>query len=116
MRNQTPLVPGQPAFDVTVYIVLNDFGPLGRAYCETDETDADEETLVENILSGQYSQPLGVVAFNAAEGWARDVTEDIARAVLSRASTERRSIGVATQDFLVRALGADVPVGDQTPE
>ena len=25
MRNQTPLVPGQPAFDVTVYIVLNYF-------------------------------------------------------------------------------------------
>jgi hypothetical protein len=95
---------------VTVYIVLNDFGPLGHAYCETDETDetdADEETIVENILSGQYSHPLGVVAFNAAEGWARDVTEDIARAVLSRASSERRSIGVATQDFLVRVLGAD---------
>ena len=107
MRTQTPLAPGQSAFDVTVYIVLNDFGPLGHAYCETDETDADEETIVENILSGQYSHPLGVVAFNAAEGWARDVTEDIARAVLSRASTERRSIGVATQDFLLRVLGAD---------
>jgi len=50
MRNQTPLVPGQPAFDVTVYIVLNDFGPLGRAYCKTDETDADEESIVENIF------------------------------------------------------------------
>ena len=112
MRNQTPLVPGQPAFDVTVYIVLNDFGPLGRAYCESDETDADEETIVENLLSGQYSHPLGVVAFNAAEGWARDVTEDIARAVLSHASTERRSIGVATQEFLVRVLGADVPTAD----
>ena len=37
MRNQTPLAPGAPAFDVTVYIVLNDFGPLGRAYVETDE-------------------------------------------------------------------------------
>ena len=108
MRNQTPLVPGRPAFDVTVYIVLNDFGPLGHAYCgKPDGTDADEETIVENILSGRYSHPLGVVAFNAAEGWARDVTEDIARAVLSRASTERRSIGVATQDFLVRVLGAD---------
>ena len=107
MRNQTPLVPGRAALDVTVYIVLNDFGPLGHAYCETDETDADEEAIVENILSGLYSHPLGVVAFNAAEGWARDVTEDIARAVLSRASTERRSIGVATQDFLVRVLGAD---------
>ena len=26
MRNQIPLVPGQPAFDVTVHIVLNYFG------------------------------------------------------------------------------------------
>ena len=113
MRNQTPLAPAiQSAFDITVYIVLNDFGPLGRAYCETDETDADEETVIENILSGQYSHPLGVFAFNAAEGWARDVTEDIARAVLNRASTERRSIGVAAQEFLVRALGTDVPAGD----
>ena len=57
MRNQAPLAPGQPASDVTVYIVLNDFGPLGRAYCETDEDEADEETIVENILTGQYSHP-----------------------------------------------------------
>jgi hypothetical protein len=74
MRNQTPLAPGEPAFDVTIHIVLNDFGPLGRAYCETDETEADEATIVENILSGQYSCPLWVVALNTAEGWARDVT------------------------------------------
>jgi hypothetical protein len=39
MRSQTPLAPSEPAFDVTVHIVLNDFGPLGRAYVETDETD-----------------------------------------------------------------------------
>ena len=107
VRNQTPLVPSQPAFDVTVYIVLNDFGPLGNAYCETDETDADEETIVENILRGQYSRPRSTLP----KAWARDVTEDIARAVLSRASTERRSIGVAAQDFLVRVLGADVTNG-----
>ena len=38
MRNQTPLVPGQPAFDVTVYIVLNFFGSrMGRAYAETSD-------------------------------------------------------------------------------
>ena len=84
---------------------------MGQAYCETDETEADEETIVENILSGQYSHPLQVIALNTAEGWARDVTEDIARAVLSRASTEHRSIGVAAQDFLVRVLGADVTNG-----
>ena len=57
-----------------------DFGTLGRAYVETDEARADEPTIIENILNGEYSQPLRVAAFNTAEGWARDVTEDIARA------------------------------------
>ena len=104
MRNQTPLAPRKPAFDVTVHIVLNDFGPLGRAYCETDETEADEKTVVENILSGQYSSPLQVVAFNIAEGWARDVTEDIAWAVLSLARRENRSIGKSAQEFLESAF------------
>ena len=86
MRTQTPLAPGEP--DVTVYIVLNDFGPLGRAYCETDEAEADQTTIVENIPNGQYSHPLRVVAFNTAEGRVEDVTEDIAIAVLSRARSE----------------------------
>ena len=71
MRNQTPLAPNEPTFDVTVYIVLNDFGPLGRACVETDEAEADEDTIIENILSGQYSHPLRIVAFNTVEGWAR---------------------------------------------
>jgi hypothetical protein len=109
MRTQTPLAPREP--DVTFHIVLNDFGPLGRAFVETDEAQADEATIVENILSGEYSHPLRVFAFNTAEGWSRDVTEDIARVVLSKAR-EHRSIGIAAQEFLVRALGVDAPAGD----
>jgi len=42
MRNQTPLAPAGPASDTTVYLVLNDFGPLGRAYVETDEAHAND--------------------------------------------------------------------------
>ena len=112
MRNQTPLAPREPGLDVTVHIVLNDFGPLDRAYVETDEDEADEATIVEDILTGQYSRPIRVIAFNAAEGWARDVTEDIARAMLSKASTERHSIAIAAQEFLVRVLGVEAPTGD----
>jgi hypothetical protein len=112
MRNQTPLAPGEPGSDVTVYIVLNDFGPLGRAYVETDEAGADEATIIENILTGQYSCPLRVVAFNTAEGWARDVTEDIARAVLSKAQSEQRSTGTVAQEFLERTLGVNAPTSD----
>ena len=109
MRTKIPLAPY--GTDVIVHIVLNDFGPLGSAYVETDEADADEATIIENILSGEYSHPLRVIAFNTAEGWARDVTEDIAHAVLSKAS-EGRSIGIVGQEFLVRVLGVDAPTGD----
>ena len=75
MRTKIPLAPREP--DVAVYIVVNDFGPLRSAYVETDEAEADEATIIENILSGQYSHPVRVVAFNTAEGWSRDVTEDV---------------------------------------
>ena len=110
MRTKVPLAPREP--DVTAHIVLNDFGPLGSAYVETEEAEADEATIIENILSGQYSHPLRVIAFNAAEGWAYDVTEDIARVVLSKVRNEDRSIGIAAQEFLVRVLGVGAPTGD----
>ena len=95
MRNRTPLAPGEPAFDVTVHIVLNDFGDrLGRAYCETDEAAADEAGVIENISDGEYSRPMRVVAFNTAEGWSRDVTErnrgEAARPQCARARWEHQ--------------------------
>jgi hypothetical protein len=71
MRIGTPPMAPKLTDNVTVHIVLNDFGKLGRAYVETDEAEADERTVVEDILSGQYSHPIRVVAFNTAEGWAR---------------------------------------------
>jgi hypothetical protein len=74
-----------PSFDVTVYLVLDDFGKLGRAYREADEDRSDLETVVENLLAGEYRNPVRVVAFNTAEGWARDVSEDVAWEVLRRA-------------------------------
>jgi hypothetical protein len=69
--------------DVTVYLVLDDFGALGRAYRETDAAQAGPKTVVADLLSGQYRHPLRVVAFNTAEGWARDVSADVARQVLT---------------------------------
>jgi hypothetical protein len=79
--------------DVTVYLVVNDFGSLGRAFVETDIAEADRETVIRNFLSGQYSNALRVVAFNTAEGWSRDVSEDIAGEVLERAFDADDNLG-----------------------
>jgi hypothetical protein len=43
---------------------------------------------ISNIINGEYSYPVRVVALNIAEGWSRGVTEDIAEAVLERGETE----------------------------
>jgi hypothetical protein len=61
-----------------VYLVLDDFGRLGRAWRETDEAGTSRATLVLNLLDGQYENSVRIIAFNAAEGWSRDVTVDIA--------------------------------------
>ena len=84
----TPPLAPKLTDDVTVYLVLNDFGALGRAYVETDEANASERDVISNIGRGQYSKPIRVVAFNTAEGWSRDVTEDIAQALLERDASE----------------------------
>ena len=75
MRTSPSIVPGG---EKAIYLVLDDFGRLGRAWRETDEAGTNHATLVRNLLDGQYENPVRIVAFNTAEGWSRDVTVDIA--------------------------------------
>jgi hypothetical protein len=98
MSRAPSIVPEDP--DREVYLVLDDFGGrLGMAWRETEPADTKLERLIENLLSGQYSHPLRIVAFNTAERWSRDVTEDIARELRDRCS-ERGNVPGALQDFL----------------
>ena len=64
--------------DRDVYLVLDTFGEMGLAWRETHDADTERAALVRDLLDGQYEDPVRIVAFNTAEGWSRDVTEDIA--------------------------------------
>jgi hypothetical protein len=88
--------------DITVYLVLNDYGKLGSAYVETDPAEADRESIIRNFLSGQYGNVGRVVAFNTAEGWSWDVSEDIAREILQRAIEADKNLGEDTKRFIDR--------------
>jgi hypothetical protein len=90
-------------------LVVGDLGQLGRVYREADENETDETTVIDNIVSGQYDRPVKVVAFNAGEGWARDVTEDIARAVVTTARRQGTKLGRTAQDFYEWATGETTP-------
>jgi hypothetical protein len=105
-RSRTPsIVPN--GTDQTVYLVLDDFGRLGRAYRETDVERADLESVISDLMSGQYSDPVRVVAFNTAEHWADDVSEDIAREILRRADLGGFDPTPLIEAFVDRHLGSD---------
>jgi hypothetical protein len=99
MRASPSIVP--QAGDCDIYFVLDDFGArLGCAWPETDQARTDRETLITALVEGQYSQPVKVVAFNTAEGWSRDVSEEIAIALLERMAEEGRDISPSLESFL----------------
>ena len=88
-----------PKYDVTVYLVLDHFGRLGSAYRETDEEQADLEDVINNMMQGEYHDPRRVVAFNTAEKWSSDVSEDVAWEVLKRVSTQGLALPTSTRSF-----------------
>jgi hypothetical protein len=47
------------------------------------------ESIIDDLLTGQFNNPLRVVAFNTSEGWSRDVSEDVAREVVRRLAGRR---------------------------
>ena len=93
--------------DETVYLVLNDFGSLGRAYCETVEGRSDLESVISDLMSGQYDNPVRVVAFNTAEGWSEDISEDVAREIMRRLGLAGEVLPLSLDAFVDRHLGSD---------
>ncbi len=83
--------------------MLDDFGGrLGRGWRETDEVCTTREVLIRDLVSGQYGNPVRIVAFNTAEGWSRDVTKDIADE-LRRRLVEYDEVPAELQDFVEAA-------------
>jgi hypothetical protein len=94
--------PLDPENDVTAYIVVEDFGQYGRAFRETDLAEADLDTIIRNMISGEYRNPLRVIAFNTVEGWSRDVSEEIAYDVLDRAYDADTTLSAGAKRFIDR--------------
>ena len=102
--NWTPsIVPN--GTDQTVYLVADDFGKIGRAWREADYEVSDLETVIQDLLSGEYSNPIRVIAFNTAERWSDDGSEDVARELRRRCDLQMRDIPLPLQDFTDRYEG-----------
>jgi hypothetical protein len=75
---------------------------MGRAWREMDEERTDRETVITDLMEGQYAGPVRVVAFNTAEGWSRDASEEIADELGLRLAIEGRETPAALEGLLDR--------------
>lgn len=91
--------------DQNVYLVVDDFGRSGRAWRETDVEHTDLETVILDMLEGQYKNPVRVVAFNTAEKWSQDVSADVAYELRQRCDLQARDVPFFLQDFVDRHEG-----------
>ena len=88
--------------DQTIYLVAEDFGKLGRAWREAEYEATDLETVIQDLLSGQYNNPFRVVAFNTAESWSEDVSADVAAELRRRCEQQMRELPPTISDFVER--------------
>ena len=88
--------------DHNIYLVMDDLGRLGRIWPEADAETTDLETVISDLLTGQYSSPVRVVAFNTAERWSEDVSADVAEELRRRCDLQMRELPSAISDFVER--------------
>ena len=102
--NWTPsIVPRDGDHDV--YLVMDDFDCLGRAWREADEEVTSLESVIAGLLEGQYKNPVRIVGFNTAEQWSQDVSADVAAELRRRCDLQQRDIPFFLQDFVDRYEG-----------
>jgi hypothetical protein len=93
--------------DQTAYLVIDRFGRLGSVYRETEVERADLETIVADLMSGQFNDPVRVVAFNTLEHWSEDVSRDVALEIQTRCDIEGEDVPESIRDFVESYAGPD---------
>jgi len=73
----------------------------------TDVAEADLETTTTDLMSGQYSDPVRVVAYNTAEHWSEDASEDVAREIMRRLDLADQELPPSIRAFVDGHLGPD---------
>jgi hypothetical protein len=98
------IVPGSPVQDY--YLVINDFRD-GPSFLETDLDHADLETIIGNLMSGEYSDPLRVILCNPETRHCEDVSHAVATEVVRRFSLAGEDLPERLQAFIDSHIGSE---------
>jgi hypothetical protein len=85
--------------DQTAYLVVDRRGRQGECR-ETEVERTDLDTIVAELMAGQFSDPVRIIAFNTLEHWSEDITRDIAAEIQTRCDIDRATVPEHIRDFV----------------
>jgi hypothetical protein len=88
--------------DETVYLVVDRFLAGCGIYREAELERADLETIINDLMSGQFNDPVRVIAFNTLEHWASDVSAEVAAEIQTRCDIDAEPLPEHVGDFVRR--------------
>ena len=86
--------------DQTVYLVVDRLTRQGAVYCEIEIERTNIETVVTDLLAGQFSDPVRVTAFNTLEHWSQDISREIAADIQTLCDIARAPVPEHVEDFV----------------
>jgi len=86
--------------DETAYLVVDSFSVRGSVYRETETERADVESIVVDLMTGRFNNPVRVIAFNTLEHWSKDVSREIAVEIQTRCDMESVAVPEHIKDFI----------------
>jgi hypothetical protein len=87
--------------DQTLYLVVDRLGRAAGVDREIEVERTDLENIISELMSGQFNDPVRVVAFNTLEHWSQDVSGDVAAEIQTRCDIEGVAVPEHIQDFVI---------------
>jgi len=91
--------------DKAVYLVVDRVGASPGLRRKTLVERTDVETIISNLIAGQFNDPLRIVAFNTLGHWSEDVSRELAEEIQARCDSDAMPVPEHIRDFVVSYTG-----------
>jgi hypothetical protein len=91
--------------DQTVYLVTDWLDARGSADREIEVERTDLESIIGELMSGQFNDPVRITAFNTLEHWSDDVTAEVAAEIQTRCDMDGEPVPEHLKEFMARQAG-----------
>ena len=93
--------------DQTIYLVVDRFQKWHH-HRETEIERTDLETIILDLLTGQFNDSVRLVAFNTLEHWADDVSADVAVEIQTRRDIQGEPVPDHLRDLIESYPGSSL--------